>query len=114
MKKYLLFGLIIIVSFFFLPREEYLELNQLAIIKKVEVVCLNQKISVSLIEWIPKRNNNGIKYDKKKYSFEGNTFSDIKKEIEKESKKMDYYYVKDFNTNCSNKKKLIEYFQIKE
>ena len=112
MRKYIIFLIIIILSYFFYPIKSYIELNNLAIIDKIEVNCsLDYKFI--LREIIPIKSNNSLNYKYKDIIFIGDNLSSINKQISNYSKKIYLKHIKVFKSNCLNDRKIIDYFSIK-
>ena len=102
MRKYLL--LLLFIPLFFIEIPKYNELNNLAIIDKINIKCIDNEYIVTLREVIPLKDDNGIKYDYKYYKDTGNNINDIISNIDKNTKKVIYLkYVKKINRNCSVK-----------
>ncbi len=112
MKKYLLFFISFIILLF-LPISSYVELNHLIIADEIHVSC---KDSYTLIirEIIPIRENNSIDYQYKEYQSSHKNLKSAKNNIE-ESAKDKFYYRKAriFTSNCPNKNKILELFDLK-
>ena len=110
MKKYLLMFLLIFILSFFIKIPKYVELNEIKIIKNIEVNCINN-YSVLLVEIIPIKKDNGISYKYKKYHKLGNSFLETIKSIEKSNKKYFYYKSAKLKIDgCLNKKEIEKYF----
>ena len=112
MRKYIIFLIIIILSFLFYPREKYLELNNLAIIDQIEINC-SLEYKFSLREIIPVKSNNSLEYKYKKIIFTGDNLSSIKNKIAKYSKKIYLKHIKVYKSNCSNDKLIFKFLSIK-
>ena len=115
MKKYLPLIMIFLLPLFFIKIPEYKELNNLIIIKTIEVKCDNNKYNVKLKEIIPEKNDTSIEYKYKNYEDEGDNLKEIKEKIEKKTNKKFYYRKTDYLiTNCNNEKEIMKIFNIKE
>ena len=111
MKKWLLFSLGIGILIL-LPKPEYVELNHLIIVDTIEITCKNLNYQVTITEMIPKKEEDGIHYEKKQYKKKGKNLKIIKKELQKETTNKIYYKsLKKIKTNCKEKKELKKIFQ---
>lgn len=114
MKKYILMFIFVFILSFFIKIPKYVELNEIKIIKKIEVNCIN-KYSILLVEIEPIKKDNGISYKYKKYHKIGNNFINTIKSIEKSNKKYFYYKSAKLKINgCKNKKEIENYFSISD
>ena len=89
-----------------LPLKPYVELNNLKIVEKIEVNC-KKEYQITYIEKIPKKEDNGIEYEKKKYQISSKSLKEGLKEIEKKK----HFYIKEAKIeirNCNNQKEIIE------
>ena len=93
----------------------YVELNDLIIINKIDVICDNNKYKIEFQEIIPSRDENGIIYNYKIYSSDyfsnlnssyNNLFGKINNKI---------YSIKKIKieTNCSDKNMIKSFFNTK-
>lgn len=115
MKKYIPLIMILLLPLFFIKIPEYKELNNLIIIKTIEVKCKDNKYQVKLKEILPEKEDTSIKYKYKDYEEEGNNLKDIKEKIEESTNKKFYYKKIDYLiTNCNNEKEIMKIFNIKE
>ena len=86
MKKLFLLVLVLLGAFIFkIP--EYVELNNLAIIEAIGVDFTNDKYTVYLKEVIPKKDENGIKYEYKYYKSSDLNLEDAYKKLSDKTKK---------------------------
>ena len=112
MKRYLVF-LILFIVLFLLPMKSYVELNNLAIVDRIDVDC-SDKYILTIQEIIPVKDDNTIEYKYKKYESINTSLEKAKKEIEDSTDKKFYYQkTKRIKTNSCNKKKILELFGIK-
>lgn len=113
MKKIFIVIIILIGAFLFkIP--EYVELNNLAIIESIGVDFNNDKYTIYLKEIIPKKDENGIKYEYKYYKSEDANISDAYYKLKDKTKKKLYYNdVKVLIVNIEKSNKVIKLFQIK-
>lgn len=115
MKKYIPLIMILLLPIFFIKIPEYKELNNLVIIKTIEVKCDNNNYKVKLKEIIPKKEDTSINYEYKDYTEEGNNLKEIKNKIEHSTSKKFYYKKTDYLiTNCNNEDEIMKVFNIKE
>ena len=103
MRKYCIFLIILIFLFIYYPREKYVELNHLAIIKEIDINCLDF-YNVTLKEIIPEKKDNGIEYQYHNYYFNGDDLFTIKNDISNYKKKLYLKHLRVFRTNCNNYK----------
>ena len=101
MKKYFIIILVFILLLKFIKIPNYIELNDLKIIKSINVDCNNE--IYYLKEIIPIKSSNGIKYKNKTYKLK---YEDI-------TNKYFLNDVKEFGSNCSNYKEIIKELNIK-
>lgn len=114
MKNKIILIVIILLPLLFIKIPKYKELNNLIIIKKIDVTCTNNKYIIELEEIFPEKNDTSIKYKYKKYKEEGSNLDEIKKSIEDNSNKKFYYgKAKEIITNCNNKKEILNTFNLK-
>lgn len=114
MKNKIILIVIILLPLLFIKIPKYKELNNLIIIKKIEITCTNDKYIVKLEEILPEKDDTSIKYKYKEYNEEGNNLEKIKKSIEDKSNKKFYYgKTKEIVTNCNNKKEILNTFNLK-
>ena len=86
---------------------KYVELNNLLIVDKIDVVCEKDSYLVTIREVIPIRDDNGIEYEHKNYQREGTDLSKMIKEIENETRKKVYLKkAKVTSKNCQEKIKI--------
>ena len=113
MKKLFLLLLILLGAFIFkIP--EYVELNNLAIIEAIGVELSNDKYTIYLKEVIPKKDENGIKYEYKYYKSSDLNLEDAYKKLSDTTKKKLYYNdVKSLVINLEKSNKIVKLFSIK-
>ena len=98
--------------FIYIP--EYKELNNLIIVKEIEVKCKDNEYNVKLKEVIPEKEDNGIEYKYKDYKEKGTNLKEIKTSLEKNTYKKFYYKRTNYLiTNCNNEKDIMKTFNIK-
>lgn len=111
MKKYYIFFGITLLFYFFYPTRKYVELNHLSIIREIHLSC-KKNYQLTLKEIIPEKKDNGIHYQYKNYSFSANSFSSLKKKIQKSGKNYYFNHVNLIKTNCSKYKDFTSMFSI--
>ena len=112
MRKYLLF-IIPIIILFLMPIPSYVELNHLIIVDEIHVIC-NDSYTLMIREIIPIRENNSIDYQYKEYQSSHKDLELAKKRIEDDTKYPFYYKRAHLKiSNCPNKKKILELFDLK-
>ena len=113
MKKLFLLVLVLLGAFIFkIP--EYVELNNLAIIEAIGIDFTNDKYTVYLKEVIPKKDENGIKYEYKYYKSSDLNLEDVYKKLSDKTKKKLYYNdAKFLITNLEKSNKIVKLFSIK-
>ena len=113
MKKLFLLLLILLGAFIFkIP--EYVELNNLAIIEAIGVELSNDKYTIYLKEVIPKKDENGIKYEYKYYKSSDLNLEDAYEKLSDTTKKKLYYNdVKSLVINLEKSNKIVKLFSIK-
>lgn len=89
MKK-IIFILLVIISIKIIPIPEYVELNNLAIIKEIKINCKKNTYEVTLKEIIPKKEENSINYEYKYYKEEKTSLETAYQNIEKKIHKKLY------------------------
>ncbi len=115
MKRSLIIGILLLLPTLIINIPEYKELNNLVIVKEIEVKCNDKKYNVKLKEIIPEKEDNGIKYKYKDYEETGTSLKEIKKELEKNTNKKFYYRRTNYLiTNCSNEEDILKTFNIKK
>lgn len=115
MKKRIIIIIIILLPLLIIKIPKYKELNNLIIIKTIEVKCTSNGYNVELEEILPEKDDTSIEYKYKKYKEEGNNLKEIKEEIEKKSKKKFYYGKTEYLiTNCNNEKEILKIFNLKQ
>lgn len=87
-----------------LPIKPYIELNHINIIHKIKITC-NDKYNIEYTEIIPKKEENRIQYDYKKYKVTSNNLLDGIKKIEK-NKNVYKKHAKIIIKNCKLKKEI--------
>ena len=113
-EKTILIGILLGILIF-IPIPKYVELNHLIIIHKAKIICQNEKYQIELEEIIPKKKDNGITYQYKKYKNSDTNIKKIKKNLsKKETKKFYYQGIKEIKTNCENLEEIKKEFSIKE
>ena len=107
--------IIILLSFvllYILPKKEYRELNNLIIIKEIQIKCIENEYQVELQEILPKKENNSIVFQYKSYKIKEKKIENIKTSLEKKYQKRFYYNgIKKISTNCENEKELLLFFK---
>lgn len=112
MKKYL-FIIIFIISGLFLPISDYVELNNLIIVKNIGLDCQNNIYNLYIKEIIPEKNTNNINYKYKIYQSKGKNIKEAYQNlINNTSKKIFIKDTKSIITNCHNNKNIIKYFSL--
>ena len=115
MKKKNIIQGITFILLFFIPIPNYIELNNLILIKSIDITCNNNDYLIKMKEVIPQKEDNGITYKYKEYEEEGNNIKLIKERIESQSNHKFYYQKAKIKIhNCTNKNIIIKHFQIKE
>ena len=106
MKKNIAIIISLILLKIILPIKPYVELNHLKIIDEIEITC-EEKYKITYIEKIPKKEDNGINYDKKTYKTSNTSLTKGIKELEKNK---NFYTEKSKIKilNCKNKDKIKE------
>ena len=114
MKKKLIILVILFFFLYLLPIPEYVELNHLAFIRSMDIVCKNNdEYEITLKEIIPKKQDNSIEYDYKNYTEVGNSIETVKKKLEENSsKKMYYERINKITTNCSDVDSILATFSL--
>lgn len=79
MKKIILGIILLILLKILLPIKPYVELNHLKIIEEIEITC-NEDYEVTLIEKVPKKEDNGINYTKKVYKKKVKNLNELKED----------------------------------
>ena len=104
MRKKVIILLFLILIKILLPINPYIELNHLNIIHKIKVTCKNQ-YQIEYYEILPQKEDNGIKYEYKKYHVES---KDLIKGLQKIENKKNIYKkkAKIIIKNCKNKKEI--------
>ena len=103
MKK-IIFIILVIISTKIIKIPEYIELNDLAIIKEIKIECKNNNYEVTLKEIIPKKDENGINYEYKYYKEINNSLDKAYKNIEQSINKKIYLdKAKTIKYNCTIK-----------
>lgn len=104
MKKNIGIIISLIILKIILPIKPYVELNHLKIIEEINIKCNNQ-YEITYIEKIPKKEDNGINYEKKKYQIRDRN---LLKGIKKLENKNNFYIekAKIKIENCKNKEKI--------
>lgn len=90
MKKYL-FYIFLFIPILFINIPEYVELNNIAVIDKITIKCINNYYYITLREVIPIKDDNGIKYKYKYYKDNGNNINYIINKIDNNTKRKLYY-----------------------
>ena len=67
MKKVIIIGLVLLIPAFFINIPEYKELNNLIIVKTIEVKCTGKEYDVKLKEVLPEKEENSVEYKYKNY-----------------------------------------------
>ncbi|MBR2828026.1 MAG: hypothetical protein IKE70_02185 [Bacilli bacterium] len=111
MKKYYIFFFIVLLFYFIYPRSDYVELNHLSIIREIKFKC-EKNYNITLKEIIPQKKDNGIHYQYKDYSFSGESFDSLKREISNSNKNFYFKHVHLLKTNCSEYQELFSLFSI--
>lgn len=115
MKKKLILLIIFLLPLLFIKIPEYKELNNLIIIKTIEVKCTNSGYDVTLKEVLPQKEDTSIEYKYKKYEDSGNNLKEIKKTIENNTNKKFYYGKTSYLiTDCANENEILKTFNIKK
>ena len=115
MKTKLLIFILTFIILIIIPIPNYVELNQLVLLDSITVTCSSKNYEISVKEIIPKKEDNGIKYDYKTYKASGGNLLSAKKVLEKDiSKKIYYQGIKKITTNCSNTEEIFTTFSIKK
>lgn len=101
--------ILLILPVFIFKVPEYVELNDLAIIRGVGLSCQEEKVTLTLKEIIPIKGENGITYQYEYYQGESRDISgSYRKILDKTKKKLYLPKVKFLVTNCKNSD---EFFQ---
>lgn len=115
MKRIIIFT-ILIVLLYFVNIPPYVELNDLIIINKINVICSDGMYKLDFSEILPIRNENGITYKYKSYS--SNYFDEIDKSYDDifENIQKKVFFVKNLkiNSNCKNTNILLAFFKNKK
>ena len=113
MKRFILLFFILIIFSFFCHIPPYKELNNLMIITSININCKSDSYVVIFYETLPKKEDNGIVYHKKKYIKKGKNLLSIKNSFNNHNnKKVCYSFMKWITTNCTNKKEIVSLFPI--
>lgn len=111
MKK--IITLILLIIFLLLIKvPKYVELNNLAIIEGISVEYNYGSYFVTLKEIIPTKDDNGIKYSYKYYSYKESSLDNIYKKISNSNKKIYLKKTKYLVTNITKSKKIIKKFNL--
>lgn len=109
------FLILLILPVFIFKVPEYVELNDLAIIRGVGLSCQEEKVTLTLKEIIPIKGENGITYQYEYYQEESRDISDAYHKIEDEIKKKLYLSkVKFLVTNCKNSDEFFQKFSLED
>lgn len=107
--------ILLILPVFIFKVPEYVELNDLAIIRGVGLSCQEEKVTLTLKEIIPIKGENGITYQYEYYQEESRDISDAYHKIEDEIKKKLYLpKVKFLVTNCKNSDEFFQKFSLED
>lgn len=114
-----LFKTVIVIFILLLPiiifgNKEYVELNDLAIIRGVGVSCNNDK-ELYFQEIIPVKGDNGIQYEYEYYQGDGKNLEDAYQKLALKTKKKLYLSkVKFLVTDCKSSDFILEQFRLKD
>lgn len=99
-KTIILIGVLILLKIL-LPIKPYIELNHLKIIEDITVDC-KKEYTITYQEKIPKKEDNGIEYQKKEYVMHYDSLKEAKKSLKE---KKNFYIKKAKIKTVSCKKK---------
>ncbi|MBQ6135252.1 MAG: hypothetical protein IJI60_02935 [Bacilli bacterium] len=107
--------IIVLLSFillYIIPKPEYKELNNLAIIKEIQVKCIKDGYQIELQEILPKKENSNIIFQYKSYRIKQKEIKNIKTSLEKKYQKKFYYNgIQKISTNCEDEIDLLLFFK---
>ena len=103
MKRAIIIIALLIILKIILPIKPYIELNHLNIIKKITITC-DKEYKIEYIEIVPKKEDEGIEYEYKKYQVKSKSLEQGIKNIEKD--KNIYKKKAKIIVNCKNKKEI--------
>jgi len=113
MRK-MIFIFIVLLGAIILDIDQYVELNDLAIIEGIGIIYDDNKYTIILKEVIPKKDENGIKYEYKYY--DGNSYNykiSFNNILKNTNKKIYLNKVKVIITNYDDYNKIIKYLKVK-
>ena len=107
--------ILLILPVFIFKVPEYVELNDLAIIRGVGLSCQGEKVTLTLKEIIPIKGENGITYQYEYYQGESEDISgSYRKILDKTKKKLYLSKVKFLVTNCKNSDEFFQKFPLED